>query len=586
MGYKRALVVDDSKVGRVTMQKKLEALGVMVDLVESAPDALDYLAQQRPDVIFMDHLMPEMDGFEATRRIKSAPATSDIPVFIISGSDDEAFVREARSIGAANAITKPPAAGVLEAIMGSLPETVAAPVPGEAAKAAPKPVAAEKHATPYMDQAAVHAIVEQVLGGVVEHLRGDLLAGVRKQVEAEFDNERKALREWNTRLEERLEQTTTAMTELRQGSLDADTLRQQLTAMEQRLLPLEASAGRAMPTFDEQLEKLEQHVAPRLAEIKETIGRHEPMLDGLRQELLARVDDQNVQAEQSVRDLIGRVERLSEDMKLLSGGTLASETKHDQRYSAIEQRLVAIESAEHTSGPDLETMLEAINERIAPQLAELRNELQDQPSVPLEEDLRERLAGQLQEQHETLRSELDAQRTQLQAMEHMRGALEAEMAALGERLQARIEDGREQLTTGYEQERVQLAAALAEQQTRLGVCDDDWTRRFEALEARLEEMARVGIDDRVQGVLEQRIAQMREVIGAALQPSYPGRAASAAEVEHDYDAQQATPVADKGNDGLRAGVVKLEGRLKTLTVMVAIGGAVLLAAIATIAYLR
>jgi len=69
----KALVVDDSKVGRLTMQKKLEAFGVGVDLAESGLEALNYLEHHRPDVIFMDHVMPELDGFEATRRIKAAP---------------------------------------------------------------------------------------------------------------------------------------------------------------------------------------------------------------------------------------------------------------------------------------------------------------------------------------------------------------------------------------------------------------------------------------------------------------------------------------------------------------------------------
>ena len=95
----KALVVDDSNVGRLTMQKKLEAFGVGVDLAESGLEALNYLEHHRPDVIFMDHVMPELDGFEATRRIKAGPATRDIPVIIISGSDDKSLVRDARHWG-------------------------------------------------------------------------------------------------------------------------------------------------------------------------------------------------------------------------------------------------------------------------------------------------------------------------------------------------------------------------------------------------------------------------------------------------------------------------------------------------------
>jgi two-component system cell cycle response regulator len=594
MANKRALVVDDSKVGRLTMKKRLEAIGVVVDLAESGSEAMDYLAQRRPDVIFMDHLMPEMDGFEATRRIKSSSATRHIPVIIVSGSDEDAFVREARSIGALNAITKPPPAGVLEAILAGLPEMVAAPAPSEVAEIQPQPVAAERPATPYMEESAVCALVEQMLGEAIERLHGDLLAGLTERVQAEFEHERQALHERTARVEELLEQTAQAIADLRRQALAADRLGQQLHAVEQRLLPLESAAGRAVPEIDDLLERMEAHVAPRLAEVEARIGRQEPMLDDLRQELLTKVDDRHAQVEQSVRDMVGRFERLSEDMSRLSDGALASETGHDQRYAAIEQRLTAIESAEHTPGPDLETVLAAVDARIEPRLVELGKEVQAmsevQSSEPLEDVLRERLLAELQEQHATLRSELHA-----------------ELAAQGEGLQARIEEELEQLTTRYEQERTQLAAGLEEQQTRLGGFDEAWPRRLEALEARFEEMAPVDVDDHVQRALEQRIAQMREIIGAALQPSYPPRGPRAAEaegevttIEHetesarapateadqDIEARVAARLADAWNDRLRAEAVKFEGKLRTLTVMVAVGGAALLAAIAMIALLR
>jgi len=652
MNSKRVLVVDDSKVARLTLKKKLEVHGVVVDLAESAQQALDYLAQNRPDIIFMDHLMPDMDGFEATRRIKSAPATQDIPIIICSGRDDEAYVEEARSIGAINAIGKPPAAGVLEAILSSIPETVTGPAPSAVGEAAPQPVAVERRAAPFMDQSAVHALVERVLGEFVEHLHSDILAELKTQVEAEFENERKAQQEWSGRWREQLDETAAGMADLRSGALDAETLRQQLNAIEQRLLPLESEAVRAAPDLDAVLETVEQHVAPVLADLQARIEHQEPLLESLRQELLVRAGDQHAQVEQSVGELASRLDALSEDMKQLSDGTLSSEAGHDQRFEVLEKRLVAIESVEHTPGLDLETMLAAMDARIAPRLAEmqigLQTQLEGQSPIPLEEALRESLSGQLQEQHEALRSELEAQRTQVQAISMMRDALEAELAAQGERLQAQIEEERERLMTRYEQERTQLAASLEEQQTRLGACDDGWTHRFQALEERLEEMAQVGIDDGVQRVLEQRIVQMREVISAAMQPGYPGRGAWAAEVpreltviEHEapvvrapaadegggllkaieakisdlreqlsetrlhrliadavgsarpateadpgLEERMATRLADRWNDRLRAEVVQLEGKVKTLTAMIAVGGVALLAVIAAVALLR
>ncbi|UCE77836.1 MAG: response regulator, partial [Gammaproteobacteria bacterium] len=59
---KRALVVDDSKSARLVLRRMLEKHGIAVETVESARAALDFLGNQRPDVIFMDHMMPGMDG--------------------------------------------------------------------------------------------------------------------------------------------------------------------------------------------------------------------------------------------------------------------------------------------------------------------------------------------------------------------------------------------------------------------------------------------------------------------------------------------------------------------------------------------
>jgi CheY-like chemotaxis protein len=84
----------------------------------------------------MDHMMPDMDGFEVTRRIKASPALRDIPVIIVSGNDEASFVEEARQAGALDAMTKPPATEALESLLASLPSraeiaVAAAPPPAE-----------------------------------------------------------------------------------------------------------------------------------------------------------------------------------------------------------------------------------------------------------------------------------------------------------------------------------------------------------------------------------------------------------------------------------------------------------------------
>ena len=73
MALKTALIVDDSKLARITLRKKLDKLDVDVDLAESAEQAISMLQEKRPDIVFMDHLMPDMDGLVTTLHFIEAP---------------------------------------------------------------------------------------------------------------------------------------------------------------------------------------------------------------------------------------------------------------------------------------------------------------------------------------------------------------------------------------------------------------------------------------------------------------------------------------------------------------------------------
>ena len=103
---KRALVVDDSRSARVVLSRTLESYGIIVDAVESAEIALDYLNASRPDVIFMDHLLTGMDGLAAVRIIKANPRTATIPVFMYSSQEEPAFIHASRIAGALGVLPK------------------------------------------------------------------------------------------------------------------------------------------------------------------------------------------------------------------------------------------------------------------------------------------------------------------------------------------------------------------------------------------------------------------------------------------------------------------------------------------------
>jgi CheY-like chemotaxis protein len=103
---KRALIVDDSRSARVILSRMLEAYGLEVDAAESAEQALEYLRQARPDVIFMDHLMPGMDGFQAVQAIKGNPDTAMIPVMMYTSQEGDLYVSQARALGAVGVLPK------------------------------------------------------------------------------------------------------------------------------------------------------------------------------------------------------------------------------------------------------------------------------------------------------------------------------------------------------------------------------------------------------------------------------------------------------------------------------------------------
>ena len=103
---KRALIVDDSRSARVILGRMLEQQGLAVDTAESAEQALEYLQRDRPDVIFMDHLMPGMDGFQAVQTIKSDPQTATIPLMMYTSQEGELYVSQARALGAVGVLPK------------------------------------------------------------------------------------------------------------------------------------------------------------------------------------------------------------------------------------------------------------------------------------------------------------------------------------------------------------------------------------------------------------------------------------------------------------------------------------------------
>lgn len=104
---KISMVVDDSKIVRKVTRKILEALGYEVVEAENGKVALDVYAQHRPSLIMLDWHMPEMNGLEFIRALRSTPG-GDAPVVIFCTTETELKnIQEAIVSGANEYVMKP-----------------------------------------------------------------------------------------------------------------------------------------------------------------------------------------------------------------------------------------------------------------------------------------------------------------------------------------------------------------------------------------------------------------------------------------------------------------------------------------------
>src|ERR1700727_1823686 len=80
----KILLVEDSLPNRDMLTRRLQRRGYVVCSAEDGPSGVAMSVSEMPDVILMDVALGEMDGWEATRRIKADPRTADIPVIALT----------------------------------------------------------------------------------------------------------------------------------------------------------------------------------------------------------------------------------------------------------------------------------------------------------------------------------------------------------------------------------------------------------------------------------------------------------------------------------------------------------------------
>ena len=102
------LVVDDSPTMLSGTSKILASAGYDVIQAESGESGIEKASTDSPDLILMDVVMPDLNGFQATRKLTSSPETQHIPVIMLTTKDQETDKVLAQRQGASDYIVKPP----------------------------------------------------------------------------------------------------------------------------------------------------------------------------------------------------------------------------------------------------------------------------------------------------------------------------------------------------------------------------------------------------------------------------------------------------------------------------------------------
>ena len=108
-----ALVVDDDPMMRLLIRQTLERAGFACHEAANGAQATERFDAIRPDIVLMDVMMPEMDGYEACRRLRTHASGTMVPILMLTGLDDLDSINRAYEVGATDFISKPINWGVL-----------------------------------------------------------------------------------------------------------------------------------------------------------------------------------------------------------------------------------------------------------------------------------------------------------------------------------------------------------------------------------------------------------------------------------------------------------------------------------------
>ena len=107
MSTKRILLVDDEPDFVETVEFFLSGSDYHVFVAKNGKEALEQVRSQKPDLVLLDAMMPEMDGLEACKRLKNDPTTKPIPIIMLTAKGRKEDVVDAMAAGADSYVVKP-----------------------------------------------------------------------------------------------------------------------------------------------------------------------------------------------------------------------------------------------------------------------------------------------------------------------------------------------------------------------------------------------------------------------------------------------------------------------------------------------
>lgn len=259
MTSKQALVVDDSRSARKVLERMLQKVNVSVSTVEDAESALDYLKQEVPGIIFMDHMMPGMNGLEATSELRKLPNMKAVPTIMYTSKDDADYLAQAKAHGANDVLPKPAKQDKLEALIAAYLSTQQTDSTDESSASGEQAEGQTQFPSenPELDEKVILMLIQQELNKYTPDLQ--------QKLESEIQQTSKKLEENTSAIQQQLEQKL--VEGLEQNKANPSALFKTLQPVIQKLsLQIATKVVRAsLPKATESLEE-------KLAEAQATIS--------------------------------------------------------------------------------------------------------------------------------------------------------------------------------------------------------------------------------------------------------------------------------------------------------------------------